>query len=399
VNKQKAIIILTVFIDVLGLGIIIPVLPFYLESFGAGPIIITSLFAVFSLFSFLSAPYLGSLSDKIGRRPVLIVSILSTAIGWIVFAAGHALWVLFLGRIIDGLAAGNFSIAQNYLVDISKNEKERANNLGIIGMIFGIGFILGPMLGGLLSAVSHAFPFWVVGFMALANAVLAYFFLPETNLNKDTFRKISVNPFTPIITAVKDKRLISSYIVWFLFSMAAVLTQSIFALFVGERFNIGSTGVGIILTGMGLILALNQGVGIKHFWLKKFKESQLLLWMSVVFGLGYAVMSLHIFTVFIIGLVLNSFGQSVLRVVITSEIVANAEITRRGEVLGITSSIMSLTAIFGPLIAGVGYAYYPTIPYWISVGCVVVSLIFILKNRKMYDRPDLPEDINVEPLV
>ena len=121
--SRKFIILMTVLIDVLGIGIIIPVLPFYVESFGASAFIVTLLFAVFSFFSFFSAPLLGAWSDRIGRRPVLIISIFSTALGWVVFALSTNIFWLFIGRIIDGLAAGNFPIAQSYLVDIAKDEK------------------------------------------------------------------------------------------------------------------------------------------------------------------------------------------------------------------------------------------------------------------------------------
>ncbi|PJA86559.1 MAG: tetracycline resistance MFS efflux pump, partial [Candidatus Moranbacteria bacterium CG_4_9_14_3_um_filter_42_9] len=151
-QKEKIIIISTVFVDVLGIGIIIPVLPFYLERFESGAMMLTALFSVFSLCSFLSAPVLGALSDRIGRRPVLLLSIFSTAVGWFVFASAGKIWVLFLGRIIDGMAAGNFPIAQSYLSDISKNEKERTANFGVIGAIFGIAFIVGPVFGSLLSS-------------------------------------------------------------------------------------------------------------------------------------------------------------------------------------------------------------------------------------------------------
>src|SRR5579862_3732043 len=158
-KREKLIIVFTVFVDVIGFGIVIPILPFYVSSFGASPVTITMMFASFSLCAFLSSPFLGALSDRIGRRPVLLISILSTAIGWIVFASANSIVFLFLGRIIDGCAAGNFTTAQSYLVDISRDEKERSANLGIIGATFGIAFIVGPLMGGVLSKVSHAFPF------------------------------------------------------------------------------------------------------------------------------------------------------------------------------------------------------------------------------------------------
>lgn len=161
--SPKKIILLTAFIDVIGISIVIPVLPFYVESFGASAFIVTVLFSVYSLCSFLSAPYLGALSDKIGRRPVLLVSILSTALGWFVFAGAKNLWFLFIGRIIDGLAAGNLPITQSYLTDLAKDDRERTANLGLIGAIFGLAFVIGPAIGGWLGSISHALPFWTVG--------------------------------------------------------------------------------------------------------------------------------------------------------------------------------------------------------------------------------------------
>lgn len=163
INKQKLIILFTVFVDVIGIGVIIPILPFYVESFGASPLMVGLLFGVYSFFSFFSGPLLGSFSDRRGRRPVLIISILSSAIGWLVFASAKSIFFLFLGRIIDGLAVGNFSTAQSYLSDIAKNDKERTTNLGLVGAIFGIGFIIGPMLGGFLGSISETLPFWFVG--------------------------------------------------------------------------------------------------------------------------------------------------------------------------------------------------------------------------------------------
>jgi MFS transporter, DHA1 family, tetracycline resistance protein len=160
-QKEKIVVLFTVFVDVIGFGIVIPILPFYVGSFGASPFVITLLFASFAFFSFLSSPFLGALSDKIGRRPVLIASITSTAVGWFVFASATSIPLLFLGRIIDGAAAGNFTVAQGCLIDLARDDKERSANLGMIGAAFGVGFMIGPFLGGLLSTVSHSFPFLV----------------------------------------------------------------------------------------------------------------------------------------------------------------------------------------------------------------------------------------------
>ena len=253
--SPKAIILSTVLLDVLGIGLIIPVLPFYVESFHVSGIVVTSLFAVFALFSFFSAPILGMLSDRIGRRPVLIISLASTALGWLIFAFSKTIFGLFLGRIIDGSAAGNISTAQNYLVDIAKDDKERSKNLGLIGAVFGIGFIIGPLVGGVLSGINMKLPFIVVGVMATINTIMAYFFLPETNHDRNT-AKISLNPFAPIIKAFNNKKVLPLYIAWLFFGIAISLNQSIFALYIARVFSWTVIASGLIMAMMGVIIAM-----------------------------------------------------------------------------------------------------------------------------------------------
>ncbi len=396
-KKEKILIALTVLVDVIGIGIVIPVLPFYVESFGAKPFVITLLFAVFSFFSFISAPFLGALSDKIGRRPVLVISILSTSIGWIVFAMANQIWVLFLGRIIDGMAAGNLPIAQSYLTDISRNDKERTENLGLIGGIFGIGFIVGPMIGGVLSSVSHAFPFWVVGVLALINSILVFFFLPETNANIDKTKKLSLNPITPLLKAAKNKELLPAYVIWFFFGMAAVGMHSVFALFLSKAFGYGAFASGIYMTFIGVVIAINQGVALKHFWLKKFKESNLTLWLMPIFGIGYFLMGIEILPIFLFGMVIITFSQSVLRVTLNSQIAGSAEANERGEVMGILAGVMSLSTIVGPIIAGYVFQIKENLPFILSGIYALIASGIILSMRRKIQNKILPEDVNVAP--
>ena len=362
-QKEKIIIVLTVLIDVLGLGIIIPVLPFYVESFGASAITLTLLFSVFSLFSFVSGPFLGALSDRIGRRPVLIISILSTAIGWFVFASAHAIWVLFLGRIIDGMAAGNLPIAQSYLVDIARDDKERTSNLGIIGAIFGIGFIVGPAIGGALSSVSHSLPFFFVGGLATLNVIGAFFFLPETHKHLDKQKKMALNPLRPLTNAVRDKLLLSRYIAWFFFGISISAMQSVFALYMGRVFGFGVTMVGAAYTAMGLAVLINQAILLRNFWLKYFSEASLEVWAFLSNAIGLALLMGPSVYFLICGIVFHVFSHSLLRVVMTSRAAGIAGHLRRGEVLGIMSSVLSLAMIGGPLLAGSLFEIKPFLPF------------------------------------
>jgi len=362
-QKEKAIIILTVLIDVLGLGIIVPVLPFYVESFGASAFTLILLFSVYALFSFVSGPFLGALSDKIGRRPVLIVSLFSTGVGWFVFASAHAIWVLFLGRIIDGMAAGNLPITQSYLVDIARTPKERTTNLGIIGSVFGVGFIIGPAVGGALSSISHPLPFFFVGGLATLNAIAALFFLPESLTHIDRQKRIALNPFSPLVSAVKDRPLRSRYIAWFFFGISFSGMQSVLALYMGKVFGFSVAMVGTIYTGMGVIIFLNQTFLLRNFWLRFFREPALETWPFLSNAICLLLMMVPSIPFLVSGIVLYVFSQSLLRVVVASRAAGIAGDRRRGEVLGIMASVLSAAMIGGPLLAGGLFDVRPFFPF------------------------------------
>jgi len=379
--NKKFIITSTVFVDVLGMGIIIPTLPFYVQSFGVSAFTVTLLFCVFAFFAFFSAPVLGALSDRIGRRPVMILSICSSALGWLVFASATNIWLLFLGRTIDGLAAGNFSTAQSYLTDIAKDEKERIKNLGLIGAVFGVAFVLGPGIGGLLSRVSPTFPFWCVGVMASLNALNSWFNLPESHLHRDNQTKFSLNPFAPMIRIFKDKKILPGFIVWFLFGLSVSIQQAVFALYLGKVFSLGAFAAGLFMTGVGLVMILNQGFLLSKFWLKKFKERDLELFMMSVFAIGFFLMSSSVLGIFIAGMVGLVFSQSILRVVLTSQVVGNSQ-GRKGEVLGAMASVMSLSMIIGPLVAGALFVSHVKWPFIISSILAVVALVILYYNRR-----------------
>ena len=397
--NKKFIILATVFVDVLGMGIIIPTLPFYVESFGVSAFTITMLFCIFAFFSFFSAPILGSLSDKYGRRPVMIASIFSTAIGWLVFASATNLWLLFLGRTIDGLAAGNFSTAQGIMTDIAKDEKDRTKNLGMMGAVFGIAFIIGPAIGGLLSNISPTFPFWIVGFMAILNLINVIFNLPETHTIRNSDSKISLNPLMPIIRILRDRMILPRFSVWFLFGLTVSIQQAVFALYLGKVFSLGAFASGVFLTGLGVIITLNQGFLLSKFWLKRFKESQLELIMTVIFAIGFLLMSTSLLGIFIAGLIFITFGQSVLRVVLTSQIAGNSH-ERRGEVLGAMTSAMSVAMIIGPLMGGALFVSHTKWPFLISGILSVISFFILVADRKSLKKVSpIIEPVNDQTIV
>lgn len=384
-EKVKLIIIFTVLVEVIGFGIVIPILPFYVTSFGASPFIVTLLFASFSFFAFLSAPFLGALSDRIGRRPVLIVSIFSTAIGWFVFASANSMLFLFIGRIIDGAAAGNFTIAQSYLVDIAKDEKERATNLGYIGASFGIGLMIGPFIGGLLSTFGHSMPFWFAGVLALCNSIIAYFVLPETLKDLDHRTSVQFNPVTPLVKAYRSLQLRPYYVGWLLFALSFVTVQSVFALYSDKEFGFDSFSTGMLFASIGVIVALNQAVFLKRIWLKYFSESLLEWGMLIVFGVGLLFLGSGNLILFYMSLPLYALGQAILRVVITSQVAGRSDPAVKGETLGILAALMSLAMIVGPLIGGALFEINEHSPMLISFCFVCIALINKTKRKDIVE--------------
>src|SRR5678815_2331257 len=223
--KRSPLIVIftTVFIDLVGFGIVIPVLPFYAEgtAFNATPFTVGLLFASYSIMQLIFSPILGRLSDKHGRRPVLFLSIIGTGIGFLIIGFASTLWMLFAGRLLDGLTGGNISTAQAYIADITAKE-DRAKGMGLVGAAFGLGFIFGPAIGGILSRWGINVPFLFAAGLCFANAVLLYFTLPET-VTPDHPARVSAaggRGLSQLIQSLRNPRLGYVLIIYFLFIVA-----------------------------------------------------------------------------------------------------------------------------------------------------------------------------------
>jgi MFS family permease len=381
-QREKLVVMFTVFVDVIGIGIVIPILPFYVGSFGASPFLITLLFATYAFCSFLSSPLLGALSDKVGRRPILIASIASTALGWFVFAGASSIPLLFLGRVIDGSAAGNFTVAQSCLVDLARDDKERSANLGLIGATFGIGLMLGPFLGGILSTVSHAFPFWFAGILATANTILAYFFLPETHKRRNPQAELSFNPLTPLARATLKVNLRGLFLSWILFALSIAASQSVFALYGQHAFGFDALTTGLVFALTGIFAVINQGVLLKRLWLPRFTEDRLEVLMIAMLAVSFLLMSLRVVSLFILALPFFATGQSVLRVVVTSQVAGRADPLIKGEAIGILSSLMFACMIIGPILSGALFEMHDSLPYLAASVVMALSLAIALRFRR-----------------
>ena len=250
------VIFVTVFINLLGFGIIIPLLPFYAEHFGASALIVGLLSTSFSLMQFLFAPFWGRLSDRIGRRPVILIGLIGSALWYSLFALATSLTMLFVARCLAGIAGANIPTAQAFIADITTKEN-RARGMGMIGAAFGLGFVFGPAIGGFLSHWGYAAPAWFAAAISFANFVAALFLLPESRSASDdreqagrleAFRRALVRPHLPLVL-----------LVYFLVLVAFSSFEATFALFSERQFGFTSTTIGYMFAWIGVVLATVQG--------------------------------------------------------------------------------------------------------------------------------------------
>src|SRR5205823_12572573 len=259
VTRPLLIIFLTILVNLIGFGIIVPLLPFYAETFGASPLVIGLLFAVFSLCQLLAAPALGDLSDRYGRRPILIFSLLGTVVSFVMLAVAHSVTMLFAARIVDGLSGGNISTARAYVADITE-PKDRARAYGLIGAAFGLGFIFGPALSGMLAKVSYTAPIWAAAAITLVAMIMAIVWLPETvhRAHAGVGNPLSYLPELlgrPLIRRV----LLIDFFYWFSFT----IFQTVFALFAAGRFHFDAVRTGYFFAAFGVLGVFVQAALIR----------------------------------------------------------------------------------------------------------------------------------------
>jgi multidrug resistance protein len=251
------IIFVTVFIDLLGFGIIIPLLPFYAQSFGANAFTIGLLGTVFSLMQFLVAPLCGRWSDRVGRRPIILAGLLASAVAYVALALADSLALIFAARILGGIAGGNIPTAQAYIADITTHEN-RAKGMGLVGAAFGLGFIIGPALGGILTRFGHATPMWCAAALCFANFGAALFLLPESR-HGDRDR-VSLGRLDLLQRARRHAGLLPLLFVFFMASTAFSGFEATFALFTERRFGFNAERIGYVFAFIGVVLALVNGV-------------------------------------------------------------------------------------------------------------------------------------------
>lgn len=387
-NRLLFSIILVVFIDLLGFSLILPLLPYYAETFKANNFITGLLVASYAAAQLVGAPLLGRLSDRYGRRPVLIVSIFGTFIGFLLLGFARTLAMLFAARMIDGFTGGNLSIAQAYITDVT-DAKDRSKGLGLIGAAFGLGFIIGPVTGGFLSQWGYAVPAFVAAALSFINLILIYAWLPESlTLEK----RASMNEKKPAVTlgalfnALQRPFTGSLLVTRFFFGLAFAIFQTIFSLYALAKFNLTAQNTGWILTYVGVLSVLVQGFLVGRIT-NKVREDILIVACAALMAVslaGWAIVP----SVFALLVVLTPIAVSggILNTLLSSTLTKAVEAQEVGGILGLSASVESATRIFAPVIGGALLQQLGTWAPGVFSGVVMIGVFFYVWV-KIYNHP------------
>jgi len=345
------VLFLTVFIDLVGFGIIIPVLPLYAQHFDASPVAIGWLTGIYSGMQIIFTPILGKLSDRFGRRPVLIVSIAGTAIGFILMGMATALPLLFVARILAGITGGNISIPQAYIADVTAPE-QRSRAMGMIGAAFGLGFTFGPLIGGILSRISYSTPFYFAAGLAVVNALLVYFILPES-LSRQ--HRAAPHEDASVAEVFRHGRgamfaiVVATY--FFLIAGFSIMT-TLFALFTEKRFGYDARDTGYLFAFVGILTVIIQG-GLIGRLVKMFGEVTLTRVGMFLTAASLALLPVSDnLTVLLLVCAGLSFGSGLASPPLSGLASQMIERSWQARALGVMQSAGSTGRLLGPLLGG-----------------------------------------------
>jgi MFS family permease len=384
-------IFLIVAVDVLGMTIVLPLLPFYAEHFGATPQVVGLLVTTYAFCQLLAGPVLGRLSDRHGRKPWLIFSQIGTFIGFLILGGARTLAWIFFSRFLDGITAGNLSLAQAYISDVTEPE-DRAKSFGVIGIAFGLGFLIGPALSGFLSQYDYSYPAYAAAALSFTSILCTWALLPEAEPAADDGaagpggKRLGLLDWGAYAQYFRRPELATLLAQFFLFCLMFSMFISGFALFAERRFAFGPREVGYLYAYSGLLGVIIQG-GLLGRLVKRFGEKALARagFISAAVGLtglAFAYPILGLLAVF----TATAFGTGVLRPALTSLITRAVGRKEQGVVLGLTQSLNSTSSIVAPLIAGflIGHG---DLMAWALVAAAVSALGFVLTARSVTAAP------------
>ena len=393
-NKRLAVtfIMISVMLDSMGIGLIMPVMPSLIQEvegqgLGAAAVWGGILATIFAAMQFLFGPTVGSLSDRYGRRPVLIISLVIMAFDYVLMALAHTIWLLIIGRIIGGITAATQSTSAAYMADISKPE-DKAANFGLIGAAFGVGFVLGPLMGGVLAEYGTRAPFWAAAFLAAANAIFGYFVLPETVTDRirRPFEWRRANPLGAFKNIGKLPGLKRLMLITFVYTIAFFVYPGVWAYYGAEQFGWGPGMIGLSLGVFGIGIAIVQGLLIRPIINRIGERKAVILGLSIdvlaFIALGFVTngwIALALTPLTALGSIAGPALQGIMS--------RTASDDQQGELQGTVTSINAVATIIAPLMvtqtfwyftAGNAPFYLPGAPFLLSavltVGCIVVFI-------------------------
>lgn len=350
------VIFLTIFIDLVGFGIVIPLLTFYAEEFNATPLDVGLLVGSYSLMQFIFSPFWGHLSDRFGRKPILFLTILGSSIGYLILGLAGSLFMVYFGRILAGIMGGNLATAQAYIADVTTREN-RARGMGLFGMAFGLGFILGPALAGILSKFGMHVPFLFAAGLSFLNTFLLLFILPESRKPGTQETSGGRGRMSMLLDSLREKRFATITVDYFLIVMAFSMMTTAFAYFTLVKFGYDAEKTGYLLGFVGLTAAVMQG-GVFGILAKKLGEAKLvvvgcIILVGSLLAVPFVSSESGGLIALLIGIGAFAVGNSIASPALTSLASKTASEDAQGHALGILQSAASLARVIGPLLCGV----------------------------------------------
>jgi MFS family permease len=383
-RSALAFIFVVCLLDILGLSLLIPVTPYIVRQFDSTALMVALLTVVYSIAQFFAAPLLGRLSDRFGRRPVLLVCILGSSIGYLIFGIGGALWVLFLSRVIDGITGGNISVASAYIADITPPQ-DRAKNFAIIGAAFGLGFVLGPALSGILLPFGYAASAYAAGALSLLSAIVGFFILPESlapaNRNHEPLKLSDANPLGATLELWRRPVLGGLLTAGLVFNFAFAAYVSNIVVFLIGRFNLdaGAMAAGLVASGIVRVLMFPfVGKLVARFGEKTLGVAGLLLQAATLVSIAFVPQVWMIYPLIVLNGIGGGFVFSTLGAMASNQLPLNEQ----GKLAGVNTALSGVGNIVGPLWAGIAYdSIAPVAPYVSGALLLVVAALMVMQAQ------------------
>ncbi len=381
-DKTKIIILLIWFLDILWIGIFVPTLPELAKYYSVSAHSISYAIVLYAFFSFLASPILWQLSDKYGRKIILILCVIWTFLANLLMSLSEIFIVFLIARIINWFTWWNISVLQSMLSDISKTKQERMQNMGMIWALFWMWFIIWPILGSILLPFSIKAPFWFMTILALIETFIVLFFLEETNKNKVN-KKININPTTTIIRFLKEPKINLFLISFFILILSFSMYQWMFPVFLNAKFSIPWNVIGYIMAWVWLIIAFNQAFLLKKVWLKYFSLKNLFIIVNIVIFLLFIVLSfLNYFPIFLVVFYIMVLFAWIVNPIYAWEIVESTEEHDRWEIMWVLGSLQSISMFIWPSISWILIDKDISIFIWWAF-IVFINIIFLKKIYRL----------------